>query len=112
MFELGDVRELSLADVARHATVRAIAAASLLDAQPLCADAWHKPFSGVSPVRTFLSQGDLFGQRPRCLQWQQQASVASRIFELLAAGDEGANVVQTWAALQRVGDQRVALQAP
>jgi len=38
--------------------------------------------------------------------------VASRIFELLAAGDEGANVVQTWAALQRVGDQRVALQAP
>src|SRR6185295_13896421 len=65
IFLLGDVRSLSPSALVRHPTVRAIASASLLDAQPMCADCWNKPFCGISPVSTYVRDGDLFGQRPR-----------------------------------------------
>src|SRR5262249_47524731 len=44
IFDLGPVEKLVLSELVRHPTVRAIAAASLLDVQPLCADCWNKPF--------------------------------------------------------------------
>lgn len=99
IFEIGNVGEGDLGQLTRHPTVRTIAAASLLDAQPACADAWSKPYCGVNPVRTYLTQGDLFGQRHRCLELEEQLAVATRIFESLAAenADERA-VLDRWAA--------------
>src|SRR5439155_13249371 len=61
LFALGHVRELTIADVVRHPTVRAIAAASLLDAQPMCADCWNKPFCGISPCRPTSARGTSSG---------------------------------------------------
>jgi hypothetical protein len=99
IFDLGHVRHLSLTGVVRHPTVRAIAAASLLDAQPMCADCWNKPFCGFSPIRNFVSQGDLFGQRPRCFECKEHKAVSARLFELLADDSvaDTAELLKRWA---------------
>jgi His-Xaa-Ser system radical SAM maturase HxsB len=98
IFALGDVQNLTIADVVRHPTVRAIAAASLLDAQPMCADCWNKPFCGFSPVSTYVREGDLFGQRPRCFECKEHMAVARTLFEVLGneAARETAEVLQRW----------------
>jgi His-Xaa-Ser system radical SAM maturase HxsB len=111
-FELGSVGGLAMQDVARHPTVRAIAAASLLDAQPMCADCWNKPFCGFSPVRNFLTQGDLVGQRPHCVECKEHMAVSTRLMELLA--DDGATKILTrWtAAHSPVAQGRLGADAP
>jgi uncharacterized protein len=98
MFALGDVRGLTLADVVRHPTVRAIAAASLLDAQPMCADCWNKPYCGFSPVSTYVREGDLFGQRPRCFECKEHMAVARTLFAVLGneADRETSQILQRW----------------
>ena len=77
-------RTLTIADIVRHPTARAIAAASLLEAQPMCADCWNKPFCGISPVSTYVREGDLFGQRPRSFECKDHIAVARTLFGLLA----------------------------
>jgi uncharacterized protein len=100
IFEIGQVGQLTIQDVVKHATVRAMAAASLLDSQPMCADCWNKPFCGFSPARNFATQGDLFGQRQRCFECKEHMAVSRRLFELIAG--EGDNVrveiLERWAA--------------
>ena len=98
IFALGDVRELTIADVVRHPTVRAIAAASLLDAQPKCADCWNKPFCGLSPVSTYVREGDLFGQRPRCFECKEHLAVAQSLFGALAneSDRQASEILQRW----------------
>src|SRR5262249_17508687 len=100
IFALGQIHELTVSDVVRHPTVRAIAAASLLDAQPMCADCWNKPFCGFSPVYNFLSQGDLFGQRPRCFECKEHKGVSARLFELLAkeSDSETGEILRRWSS--------------
>lgn len=98
MFDLGNVRERTLADVVRHPTVRAIATASLLDAQPMCADCWNKPFCGISPVTTYVREGDIHGQRPRTFECKEHMGVARTLFGLLAdESDRGTiDVLRRW----------------
>jgi radical SAM protein with 4Fe4S-binding SPASM domain len=96
MFDLGDVREVTISDVARHPTVRAIAAASLLDAQPLCSDCWNKPFCGYSPVRNYIEQGDLHGQRHRCTECREHMLISKALFEILGRGAEYESALKAW----------------
>lgn len=116
LFVLGHVRDVALGDLVKHPTVRAIAAASLLDAQPLCADCWNKPYCGFSPVQNYLTQGDLFGQRLRCWQCKEHMAVAARLFELLADGGdaETRQVLERWAAVGPRGGAagRISRSAP
>lgn len=100
LFVLGNVRELTLADIVRHPTVRAIAAASLLDAQPMCADCWNKPYCGISPVSTYVRDGDLFGQRPRSFECREHMAVARTLFALLARDDDPTTleILQRWTS--------------
>lgn len=100
IFALGDVRELTIPDVVRHPTVRTIAAASLLDAQPMCADCWNKPFCGISPVSTYVREGDLFGQRPRCFECKEHMTVGRTLFALLANENdrETRAILERWTA--------------
>jgi len=102
-FALGNVRELTAADVVRHSTVRAIAAASILDAQPMCADCWNKPFCGISPVSTYVRDGDLFGQRPRSFECKEHMAIAGRLFALLAdeTDRETSGILERWATASR-----------
>ncbi len=98
MFALGDVRTLTIPDLVRHPTVRAIAAASLLDAQPMCADCWNKPFCGISPVASYVRGGDLFEQRPRCFECKEHMAVARTLFGSLANESDRATteILQRW----------------
>ena len=89
---------MPLGDLVQHPTVRAIAAASLLDSHPMCADCWNKPYCGFSPVQNFLTQGDLFGQRPHCRQCDEHLAISTRLFELLAAGGDAAQVLTRWSS--------------
>lgn len=100
LFALGSIRDLTLAGVARHPTVRAIAAASLLDAQPMCADCWNKPFCGVSPVATYARDGDLFGHRPSSFECKEHMAIARTLFGLLAneADAETRGILERWTA--------------
>jgi uncharacterized protein len=100
MFALGDVRKLTIPDLVRHPTVRAIAAASLLDAQPMCADCWNKPFCGISPVTSYVREGDLFGQRPHCFECKAHMAIGRRLFGLLADASDRAttDILEGWTA--------------
>ena len=100
IFALGNVRELTIADIVRHPTARAIATASLLDAQPMCADCWNKPYCGFSPVATYVRDGDLFGQRPRCFECKEHMAVARTLFALLAneSDRETRGILEGWTA--------------
>lgn len=99
MFALGNIRQLSIADIVRHPTTRAIATASLLDTQPMCADCWNKPFCGLSPVTTYVREGDLFGQPPRSFECKELTNVARSLFTLLAdESDRGTReILERWA---------------
>jgi His-Xaa-Ser system radical SAM maturase HxsB len=116
IFALGQVGALSVEQLVRHPTVRALAAASLLDAQPKCADCWNKPFCGFNPVRNFITQGDIFGQRPRCFECKERMAVSRRLFELL--GDEGdpatGDVLKRWPVMRPPSaiDGRASSEAP
>lgn len=113
MFDLGRVTQLSANDLVRHPTVRAIAAASLLDAQPMCAECWNKPFCGFSPVRNYVTQGDLFGQRPRSAECKEHMAISGRMFELLenAADSETAAILKRWTVSRpRLGKDGRAIQ--
>lgn len=115
MFELGEVRTMMLAELHKHPTIRAIAAASLLDVQPECSDCWNKPFCGFSPMRNVITQGDLIGQRPHCLECREHKAVATRIFETLGddADSGAAEVLRRWAALPSpAGGARASREAP
>ena len=116
LFELGRVDALSISEVAGHPTVRAIAAASLLDAQPMCADCWNKPFCGFNPVRNFITQGDLFGQRPRCFECKEHMAVSARLFELLAdeRGSSATEILKRWPAARSAlaADGRLSRDIP
>jgi radical SAM protein with 4Fe4S-binding SPASM domain len=100
IFALGDVRQLTIPALVRHPTVRAIAAASLLDAQPMCADCWNKPFCGISPVTSYLREGDLFGQRPRCLECKGHMTIGRTLFGLLADASDRATteILERWTS--------------
>ena len=116
MFELGHVRDLTIPEVLRHPTVRAIASASLLDVQPMCAECWNKPFCGVCPVLNFVTQQSLFGQRPRSFKCKEHMSVSGKLFELLA--DDGdvatATILRRWTLTRPrlAGDGRNLKEAP
>jgi sulfatase maturation enzyme AslB (radical SAM superfamily) len=101
-FLLGDVSGLSVTELVRHPTVRAIAAASLLDAHPMYATRWNKPFCGLNPVRNYIAQGDLFGQERFSLESKVLDRACTRLFELLVDdGDTAAReIVQRWATLR------------
>ena len=115
MFDLGHVRNLSLVGIVRHPTVRAIAGASLLDLQPMCADCWNKPYCGFSPIRNFISQGDLVGQRRRCFECKEHMAVSTQLFELLAdeADSATAEILKRWTlAAPELADAHASQEAP
>ncbi len=49
-------------DLMTHETVRALAIASILDAQPDCVNCTYAPYCGVRPVHNHKTQGSIFGR--------------------------------------------------
>ena len=116
IFELGSIENLSIDGIAEHPTVRALAGASVLEAHPMCADCWNKPYCGINPVRNYSAQGDLFGQLQHCFECKEHSSVSARLFEVLMdeSKAEMRKVVERWAEepSPHATDARVAREAP
>lgn len=89
LFTLGRVGETTMPEMIQHPTVRAMAVASLQDSLPGCDTCWNKPFCGVCPMHNYMSNGDLFGQRPRSPKCKEHYTIASLLLERLANDGDG-----------------------
>ncbi|MEZ4226377.1 MAG: His-Xaa-Ser system radical SAM maturase HxsB [Polyangiaceae bacterium] len=89
MFQIGESATSGYAQVQGHPTVRAMAMASLQDSLPGCNTCWNKPFCGVCPMHNYMSQADIFGQRPNSPKCKEHYTIASVLFERLAADTDG-----------------------
>lgn len=91
LFELGDVNraETTHRDLVAHPTVRAMQAASYLDAVPGCSDCAYNPYCGVCPIYNYVEQGDLFGKMPGSDWCRISMGVCDYVFERLAREGEG-----------------------
>lgn len=82
LFKLGGV-DAPYKDVVGNPTVRALAAASDLEAQPMCSSCAYKPFCGVSPVYNFAAQGTVQGRNPTNARCAQAMGVFDILFSRL-----------------------------
>jgi hypothetical protein len=63
-----------------------------------------------------MTQGDLIGQRPHCLECKEHKAIATAIFERLAddAHTEAADVLRRWSTIspRLASDGRASKEAP
>ncbi|OGS07504.1 MAG: His-Xaa-Ser system radical SAM maturase HxsB [Elusimicrobia bacterium RIFOXYA12_FULL_51_18] len=64
LFKAGNVFEDAYLDVISSGAVKACAAASSLDSQPMCARCVWRPYCGICPVYNYQTQGSLWGDMP------------------------------------------------
>ena len=86
-FLVGDVATSGYREVMGHPTVRAMAIASNLDAQPECDSCAYHPYCGVCPVHSHRTQGSIFG-RMRDSSWcAVHKGIQDYLFEKLGEAD-------------------------
>jgi His-Xaa-Ser system radical SAM maturase HxsB len=86
-FLIGHVAESKYRDVVGHETVRALALASNLDAQPGCTTCAYRPYCGVCPVHNHRTQGSIFGRMSESRWCAVHMGIQDFLFELIARGD-------------------------
>jgi His-Xaa-Ser system radical SAM maturase HxsB len=91
IFRLGMAGQMGPDELPRHPTVRALGAASLLDALPMCSSCWNLPYCGVCPLHSYMTGGDLFGLRPESPKCKEHLAIVSGLFERLV-GPEGPEI--------------------
>ena len=98
LFRIGHVSDTSFADAVGHPTVRALAAASLLDSLPMCESCFNAPWCGVRPLHNYMQSGDLFGQRPSTPKCQQHMGIAKALLRRMAddPGGENLTIFRRW----------------
>ena len=93
LFMLGTAGEAKYRELMTHDTVRAMLAASNLDAQPDCVSCTYAAYCGICPVHNYETQGSLHG-RMRESDWcQVHKGIQDYLFEKLLQDD--AEVVRT-----------------
>lgn len=88
-FQIGQVGASTYEEVHAHPTVKALAVASLQDSLPHCDTCWNKPFCGVCPMHNYMSNGDIFGQRPNSSKCKEHYTIASMLLDRLANDQDG-----------------------
>lgn len=86
-FQIGSVATSTYRELIGHETVRAIALASNLDAQPDCAHCAYNPYCGVCPVHNHKSQGSLFGRIRESALCAVYGGIQDYLFEKIGDGD-------------------------
>ncbi|HXT01708.1 MAG TPA: hypothetical protein VN915_13625 [Elusimicrobiota bacterium] len=64
-------------------SVRALAVASCLDNQPACASCAYAAYHGVSPVQSYVEQGDILGRMPTNTRCAIHKGILDLLFEKL-----------------------------
>jgi uncharacterized protein len=70
-----------------HETVRALAIASNLDAQPDCVHCTYQPYCGVCPVHNHKTQGSIFGRMRESTLCAVHKGIQDYLFERIGTGD-------------------------
>jgi His-Xaa-Ser system radical SAM maturase HxsB len=97
IFQIGHAVENTHADVVGHETVRAMAAASYLDAVPGCSDCAYNPYCGVCPIYNYVAQGDLFGKMPGSDWCKISMGICDHLFARLAVeGEALRTLLERW----------------
>lgn len=108
-FLIGDVQTSSYRDLMGHETVRALAIASNLDAQPDCVNCTYQPYCGVCPVHNHKTQGTLFGRMRESSLCAVHKGIQDYLFEKLGSGDPA--VLDTFKKWTTVRDRTHFLQS-
>jgi len=88
-FLIGDVGTTSYRDLMGHETVRALAIASNLDAQPDCVNCTYQPYCGVCPVHNHRTQGTIFGRMRESSLCAVHKGIQDHLFASWAVGQGG-----------------------
>jgi len=95
-------------EVMGHETVRAMAIASNLDAQPDCVNCTYQPYCGVCPVHNHKTQGSIFGRMRESSLCAVHKGIQDYLFERIGTG--GPDVLQVFQRWTTVRDRTHFLQ--
>jgi uncharacterized protein len=95
-------------EVMSHETVRAMAVASNLDAQPDCVNCTYQPYCGVCPVHNHKTQGSIFGRMRESSLCAVHKGIQDYLFERIGTG--GADVMHVFQRWTTVRDRTHFLQ--
>ena len=96
LFRAGNVFKDDYSGVSSSAAIKACAAASSLDAQPMCARCVWRPYCGVCPVYNYRTQGSLWGHMPANQRCKFLKGVFEAVFCLLEDKDTEKKVFRNW----------------
>ncbi len=96
LFRAGNIFKDTYAGVVSSAAVKACAAASSLDSQPMCARCVWRPYCGVCPVYNYQTQGSLWGYMPANERCKFLKGVFEVVFNLLKNKKTTHQVFRKW----------------
>jgi uncharacterized protein len=108
-FLLGEVGTTSYRQMMGHETVRALAIASNLDAQPDCVNCAYNPYCGVCPVHNHKTQGSIFGRMRESTLCAVHKGIQDYLFAKLGEGDP--HVLETFRRWTTVRERSHFLQS-
>ena len=95
LFKLGHVAVSKYNDCIEHATNRACAISTTLEAQPLCSQCAYKPYCGACPVFNIETQDSLWGRMPSNGRCETYMGLFDYIFEQLR-NPERRRIMESW----------------
>jgi His-Xaa-Ser system radical SAM maturase HxsB len=95
LFRIGELGRTPYNELFEHAVVKASAAASTLDNQPLCVQCAYRPWCGVDPVYNLSMQRSLWGRMPDNDRCRLYMGLFDILFETLQDPD-GRAVLESW----------------
>ncbi len=100
-FLIGDVGTSSYREMMGHETVRAMAVASNLEAQPDCVNCTYQAYCGVCPVHNHRTQGSIFGRMRESTLCAVHKGIQDYLFEKIGSGDRDVmNILQRWTTVR------------
>ncbi len=88
-------------DMMGHETVRAMAVASNLDAQPDCVNCTYQPYCGVCPVHNHRTQGSIFGRMRESTLCAVHKGIQDYLFEKIGSRDpEVFEILKRWTTVR------------
>jgi His-Xaa-Ser system radical SAM maturase HxsB len=105
-FRLGNVHRESYEEMFGGETMRALAAGSILETMPGCAECAFLPYCGADPVFNHRTQRDTIGHRPTSAFCSKNMAILRHLFALLRGRDPFVRALFTWWATGVGASQR------
>jgi radical SAM protein with 4Fe4S-binding SPASM domain len=86
-FRLGNVHDNTYEEIFGGEHLRTLAASSVLETLPGCADCAFLPYCGSDPIFNHRTQGDIVGHRPTSAFCSKNMEILRYLFGLIREGD-------------------------